>query len=55
MPKYEVALSEACFLAQEDREVREITVGGLLRETAARRPAAEALVEKAFRCGVMGV
>ena len=45
MPKYEVALSEAYFPAQEDREVREITVGGLLRETAARRPSAEALVE----------
>ena len=45
MPKYEVALSEAYFPAKEDREVREITVGGLLRETAARRPAAEALVE----------
>ena len=45
MPKYEVALSEAYFPAQEDREVREITVGGLLRETAARRPEAEALVE----------
>ena len=45
MPKYEVALSEAYFPAQEVREVREITVGGLLRETAARRPAAEALVE----------
>ena len=45
MPKYEVALSEAYFPAQEDREAREITVGGLLRETAARRPSAEALVE----------
>jgi len=42
---YEVALSEACFPAQADADVREITVGGLLRETAARRPAAEALVE----------
>ena len=45
MPKYEVALSEAYFPAQEDREAREITVGGLLRETAALRPSAEALVE----------
>ena len=45
MPKYEVAPSEAYFPAQEDREAREITVGGLLRETAARRPSAEALVE----------
>ena len=45
MPKYEVALSEACFPAKEDREVREITVGGLLREIAARRAEAEALVE----------
>ena len=45
MPKYEVALSEACFPAQADREVREITVGGLLREIAAPRAEAEALVE----------
>ena len=42
---YEVQLSEACFPAQGDCEVREITVGGMLRETAARFPAAEALVE----------
>ena len=42
---YEVALSEAHFPAQRDADVREITVGGMLRETAARRPAAEALVE----------
>ena len=45
MPRYEVALSEACFPAQADRDVREITVGGQLRETAARRGDAEALVE----------
>ena len=42
---YEVALSEAYFPAQADSDVREITVGGLLRETAAWRPDAEALVE----------
>ena len=42
---YEVALTEACFPAQRDIDVREITVGGLLREMAARRPDAEALVE----------
>ncbi len=42
---YEVALTEAYFPAQKDIDVREITVGGLLRETAARRPEAEALVE----------
>ena len=45
MPRYEVALSEACFPAQADCDVREITVGGQLRETAARRGDAEALVE----------
>ncbi len=42
---YEVALNEAYFPAQRDIDVREITVGGLLREMAARRPDAEALVE----------
>ena len=42
---YEVALTEAYFPAQKDIDVREITVGGLLRETAARRAEAEALVE----------
>lgn len=43
---YEVALTEAYFPAQRDSDVREITVGGLLREIAARRPNAEALVEE---------
>ena len=42
---YEVALTEAYFPAQRDIDVREITVGGLLREMATRRPDAEALVE----------
>ena len=42
---YDVALTEAYFPAQHDCGVREITVGGLLRETAARRGDAEALVE----------
>ena len=42
---YEVRLSEAYVPAQADSDVREITVGGMLRETAARFPAAEALVE----------
>ena len=42
---YEVALTEAYFPAQRDVDVREITVGGLLREIAARRSDAEALVE----------
>ena len=42
---YEVALTEACFPAQRDVDVREVTVGGLLREMAARRSDAEALVE----------
>ena len=45
MLRYEVALSEAYFPAQADSDVREITVGGLLREIAARRAEAEALVE----------
>lgn len=43
---YEVALTEAYFPAQKDIDVREITVGGLLREIAARRAQAEALVEE---------
>ena len=34
---YEVVLTEACFPAQRDVDVREITVGGLLREMAAQR------------------
>ena len=42
---YDVELTEACFPAQDDGGVREVTVGGLLREIAAKRPAAEALVE----------
>ena len=42
---YVVALTEAYFPAQRDIDIREITVGGLLREMAARRPDAEALVE----------
>ena len=41
---YEVALTEAYFPAQRDIDVREITVGGLLREVAAWCPDAEALV-----------
>ncbi len=42
---YNVRLSESLFPAQTDDAVREITVGGLLREIATQRPAAEALVE----------
>ena len=42
---YDVRLSEALFPAQTDGVVREITVGGLLREIATQRPTAEALVE----------
>ena len=42
---YDVTLSEAHFPAHADGAVREITVGGLLREMAAGRPEAEALVE----------
>ncbi len=42
---YNVRLSESLFPAQTDDVVREITVGGLLREIATQRPTAEALVE----------
>ncbi len=42
---YEIQLTTSLFLAQTDDVVREITVGGLLRETASQHPAAEALVE----------
>lgn len=45
MTLYDVRLSEALFPAQTDGVVREITVGGLLREIATQRPTAEALVE----------
>ncbi len=42
---YDVQLSEAMFPAQTDDVVREITVGGLLRDVATEYPSAPALVE----------
>ena len=42
---YDVNLTQSLFPAQADMDVREITVGGLLREVAAELPDAEALVE----------
>lgn len=45
MTMYDVQLSEALFPAQTDGVIREITVGGLLREVASEFPSAPALVE----------
>ena len=45
MTVYELALSASHFPTQNDAEIRDITVGGLLREVAAARPEAQALVE----------
>lgn len=42
---YQLQLSRSLVPAQTDDVVREITVGGLLREIASQRPTAEALVE----------
>ncbi|MDH3693146.1 MAG: AMP-binding protein [Gammaproteobacteria bacterium] len=42
---YQLKLSESLVTAQEDDVVREITVGGLLREVAAEYPAEPAIVE----------
>ena len=42
---YDVTLSVSQFPAQSDLEARETTIGALLREVAAGRPGAEALVE----------
>lgn len=42
---YDFQLSQSYIPAQEDDVVLETTVGGVLRETASRRPEAEALVE----------
>jgi fatty-acyl-CoA synthase len=42
---YDVTLSKSCFPAQTDLEIWETSVGDLLREVAARDPAAPALVE----------
>ena len=42
---YDICLIESWFPAQPDAEIREITLGGLLREIAMARGEAEALVE----------
>ncbi|MEP1427910.1 MAG: feruloyl-CoA synthetase, partial [Rhizobiaceae bacterium] len=42
---YEASLTTSHFPAQTDVEIREITIGELLREIAHERPNAEALVE----------
>ena len=42
---YELAVTTSHVPAQSDMETREITIGALLREVAAARPEAEALVE----------
>ncbi len=42
---YDVTLYKSCFPAQTDLEIWETSVGDLLREVAARDPAAPALVE----------
>jgi len=41
---YDVDLSESCFPAQADATIRDITVGGLLREVEAAHPARVAMV-----------
>ncbi len=42
---YDVQLSESLFPAQTDSIVREITVGGVLREVAAQHSSAPAVVD----------
>ena len=42
---YDLTLTTSFVPAQSDMETREITIGGMLREVAAARPDAEALVE----------
>ena len=42
---YELTLTTSHVPAQSDMETREITIGALLREVAAARPGAVALVE----------
>lgn len=44
-PMYDIAICESYFPAQHDLAVLETTVGGVLREQAARTPAAPALIE----------
>ena len=45
---YDIRLTEAFFPPQTDAELRDITVGELLRETAARYPDAIAMVDVAI-------
>ncbi len=45
---YDISLTEALFPPQTDAELRDITVGELLRETAARYPDATAMVDVAI-------
>lgn len=42
---YQVTLTESCFPAQDDAQIRDITTGALLREIADYHPDAIALVE----------
>ena len=42
---YEIRLSESSFPARPDGDIRETTVGDLLREVAARSPNAAAIVD----------
>ncbi len=54
---YEIVLVDSCFPAQGDFPILETTVGGVLREQAARTPDAPALIEvpltghEGRRCG----
>ena len=45
---YDIRLTEALFPPQTDGSLRDITVGELLRETAARYPDATAMVDVAI-------
>src|SRR4051812_34851553 len=42
---YDIALSNSCFPAQRDLPILETTVGGVLRDQAAKTPDAVALIE----------
>ena len=50
---YELSLANALVPAQTDMQVREVTIGALLREVAMEKPHAEALVE-ITQTGVVG-
>ena len=45
---YDIALTESCFPAQRDEPVLETTVGGVLREQAARNPDAAVVLLDQF-------